>query len=504
MRTRTENPNAPASRGLRWLGIAGGILFVAEMAISGSVMFKGAQVSGPIIGACITVFMLASVVLGFRVVADRRLNRQTRQAWAWIAPSFVLMLIANVLWAQAWSGFPAPPDYVRLAATPVIVIGLLRLPMRAGRRQRSKVALDAGTVATAACAFLWYLQLGPSLLAPGATAARLIAGMLYPLGDIVLVFGIAVVLMRGADAAVRGPVRLLAVAAVPWVVSDVAIGYHNSHPGTTEPFGWQMVLLLTAHAILAAAAYMQIWQARRTVLILDEIGTARVSRLPYVAVVAVSGLLFYVAVKEHALYPWGGLVLCAFVLTALVGFRQMMAQRENHRMAITDGLTGLANRVRLHESLQVILGRAGRQDETTAVLLCDLNGFKQVNDTMGHEAGDRLLVAYGGMLRSATMGSDVAARLGGDEFAVVLHNIGTPENAVAVARRILKETETPVMIGDAPIQVRGSIGIALSGPGELALDELMRRADIAMYEAKRTKAGTFHVYEEPSVAVAAG
>jgi diguanylate cyclase (GGDEF)-like protein len=225
----------------------------------------------------------------------------------------------------------------------------------------------------------------------------------------------------------------------------------------------------------------------------------RVSRMPYVAVASVSGLLFYVVLRERAFLPWGGLVSCAFVLFVLVGVRQMVVQREIHRMAITDGLTGLANRERLLDALAVALARAARRRETTAVLLCDLNGFKQVNDTMGHEAGDRLLIGYGEILRRSTLGSDVTARLGGDEFAVVLHNVGDIANAETVARRIMDECETPIMIGDAPVWVRGSIGIGMSGPGEMGPDELLRTADQAMYDQKRAQVGA-HYISAPAVA----
>jgi diguanylate cyclase (GGDEF)-like protein len=178
----------------------------------------------------------------------------------------------------------------------------------------------------------------------------------------------------------------------------------------------------------------------------------------------------------------------------------MVAQRDNHRMAVTDGLTGLANRARLHEVLATALHRSPRPGQLTAVLLTDLNGFKQVNDTLGHAAGDRLLIAYGEMLCRSVRAGDLAARLGGDEFAIVLQQVGSAADAEAVARRIVRETETPVLVGDTPIRISGSIGIALSAPGDLDPDELLRRADQAMYEAKRAKDGTWHSYPDPALA----
>ena len=241
---------------------------------------------------------------------------------------------------------------------------------------------------------------------------------------------------------------------------------------------------LTAHFLLAAAAFVQCRHGATRAELVERVSVHKVSTLPYLAVASGFLLMLFVVAREHVLYPWGGMVLCTTLLTGIVVARQIIAQRENHTMAVTDALTGLANRTRLHQALSLALARGVRAGHTTGVLLTDLNGFKQINDTLGHEAGDKLLVAFGEMLRRSILGADVAGRLGGDEFAVVLHNIGTPANAEAVVRRILDEAAAPVMVGDTVLQIRGSIGIALSGPGELGLDELVHRADVAMYQAK--------------------
>jgi diguanylate cyclase (GGDEF)-like protein len=129
-------------------------------------------------------------------------------------------------------------------------------------------------------------------------------------------------------------------------------------------------------------------------------------------------------------------------------------------------------------------------------MLVDMNGFKQINDTLGHEAGDQLLVAFGQILRRNVLGADVVGRLGGDEFAVVLHNIGSEANVVAVAERIAADMRHPVLLGDTPVQPSASIGIAVAGPGELSPDELMHRADLAMYRAKRAKTTGFELYSD--------
>jgi diguanylate cyclase (GGDEF)-like protein/PAS domain S-box-containing protein len=158
--------------------------------------------------------------------------------------------------------------------------------------------------------------------------------------------------------------------------------------------------------------------------------------------------------------------------------------------ALHDGLTGLPNRVLLRDRLQQAIELARREDTSAALLLMDLDRFKEVNDTLGHAAGDLLLVEVARRVRMALRASATVARLGGDEFAMVLPGADTV-GAQAAALRILEAVEQPFVLPDQGINVdvRGSIGIALYPThGEVA-DEILRRADVAMYEAKRSSGG---------------
>ena len=460
-----------------------------------SVSFSSHRPPGGLSGLPIAVFTLSAFGLSWWAVR-RSPDPRTRSAWIWIAASCTMLCLSGVLFnaLPGGSSFPQPGDIARLLVVPLLLTGLLRLPTRSGGSQvgRLKLALDAGAVAVAATIFLWYFQVGPMVTAPGADLQRILAATAYPLGDVILIFGVAVVLTRGVSATSRRPMLLLATALVPWMAGDVYLGYSQSHadPRTGYVPGWELVAFLSAHFLLAAAAFVQCRPGATAADLVERVSVHKVSKLPYVAVASGFLLMLFVVVREHVLYPWGGMVLCTTLLTGIVVGRQIIAQRENHIMAVTDGLTGLANRTRLHQSLSLALARGARSGHTTGVLLADLNGFKQINDTLGHEAGDKLLVAFGEMLCRSILGADVAGRLGGDEFAVVLHNIGTPGNAEAVVRRIIQEAASPVMVGNTVLQIRGSIGIALSGPGEVGLDELIRRADVAMYQAKTTSRTT--------------
>ena len=150
--------------------------------------------------------------------------------------------------------------------------------------------------------------------------------------------------------------------------------------------------------------------------------------------------------------------------------------------AQTDALTGLPNRKAITEYL------LRRDDEGggdgMAVLFIDLDDFKVVNDSLGHDAGDQLLRIVAARLRSAARGCDLVARLGGDEFAVALPQGNDPGAAVAVAERILASLGDPVSINGTAVAAGCSIGIALSGPGSAPAEDLLRDADIAMYMAK--------------------
>lgn len=191
---------------------------------------------------------------------------------------------------------------------------------------------------------------------------------------------------------------------------------------------------------------------------------------------------FEVHVADHRSNPTiGGLVLTAIDVTARAELEHVLRQQ-----AREDELTGLPNRRALNESLEDAVARRSRTNGTTALLLIDLDGFKSINDTMGHPVGDRVLAAVADRLLRTTRQNEKAARLGGDEFALVLDlssddPIGAAE---AAARRILDTIRQPYEIDGQTLNVDASIGIAISAPGEDPA-ELLRRSDIALYEAKR-------------------
>jgi diguanylate cyclase len=175
--------------------------------------------------------------------------------------------------------------------------------------------------------------------------------------------------------------------------------------------------------------------------------------------------------------------------------RQVISLRDSRDMAVTDPLTGLANRAGFDDQLD----RTLRRGESVAVLLIDLDGFKAVNDVHGHAAGDTLLAEFARVLRSAVRREDVAARVGGDEFVLVLSDITDPSQAVTVAHRILAvAAASPVGLDGGTVPVRASIGIA-TGTAADGAKELIRRADVAMYTAKRAGSHGWQLYDASMV-----
>ncbi|HEV7255903.1 MAG TPA: EAL domain-containing protein [Mesorhizobium sp.] len=169
-------------------------------------------------------------------------------------------------------------------------------------------------------------------------------------------------------------------------------------------------------------------------------------------------------------------------------------QRRMAYLAHYDALTGLPNRLLFREELDRAVARAHR-GETVSVLCLDLDHFKSVNDTLGHPIGDALLKAVAGRLSDCLRSSDTVARLGGDEFAVVQAGIASPEDATALAQRLIGALGMPYDLEGHQIIVGTSVGIALSPSDSIDVDQLLKCADMALYRAKADGRGTYRFFE---------
>ena len=191
------------------------------------------------------------------------------------------------------------------------------------------------------------------------------------------------------------------------------------------------------------------------------------------------------------------IVAAALLLLAFAGLGLRARHRELRHAGLTDALTGLANRRLLTDRIDQALLLAARNHELCAVLLIDLDRFKEVNDTLGHAYGDELLKAVADRLVSACRASDTVARLGGDEFAVLLPEVSDEAGALLLANRCREVLLEPVTVQGIALTVEASVGVALAPEHGRDSGSLMRAADVAMYDAKQTQVGTV-VYDAES------
>ncbi|GAA4950623.1 GGDEF domain-containing protein [Actinoplanes utahensis] len=410
------------------------------------------------------VFGVAAAV---RAARTRTLPPRLRQAWGAVAACFAVLVVTvplpMVLGGSRWD------DVTHVLFVGALLIALQRFPLAVGdRRGRLKAAIDALTVMAGGSVVLWYTTIGPQLRDSGSIP---LTDVLFPLGDLALLYSAARALLRGAEESAQRPLRLLTAATFILFTGDALHGRL-----TAMPESWQYVWWIAADALLAAAAVAQtrprVGRApRRTV--------AAGRYLPFTAVAVAHLLMLAQAWQDGSFHPWGGLALGSAALSVLVLYRQTLVQRESDERALTDGLTGLGNRSMFRQVSYRTLARGTR----TGILVIDMNGFKEINDTLGHKVGDRVLAEFAGVLRRSVPASAIPARLGGDEFAVVLPDIHRPEEAYEAAGR-LAAALGPVVVDGHLITLAASIGVAVTDAGRLTHDEIVHRADLAMYKAK--------------------
>jgi diguanylate cyclase (GGDEF)-like protein len=384
--------------------------------------------------------------------------------------------------------YPSIADGLYLCFYPLMLAGMLALPAPSGRvGSRVLLAVDLAVVAIGGSAAVVYLVLGPTVVADSGSALQAAFSIAYPVGDVVLLVGLAWVSTRGSGLEARWPLRLLVAGVALFVLGDLVYGYATLHSGYQSgdlvDTAWMVALALMA----VAGTTQRVSDHAETV----ERTRGRIGWLPPTAVAFGFGMLLF-SLRNQALFPGLAMVVIAIVLAGLVLARQMLVQRdlvhaqdELRFQAFHDPLTGLPNRILVLERAECLLANARRHGLTVPVFFLDIDGFKEVNDTLGHAAGDELLQTVAARLTRVLRECDTVGRIGGDEFVILLDPDTLTMSPEAVAERVLAAVRQPTRLSGergVPRAITASIGMSV-GP-HASPDDLLRAADLALYRAK--------------------
>lgn len=204
---------------------------------------------------------------------------------------------------------------------------------------------------------------------------------------------------------------------------------------------------------------------------------------------------FWNAVTISAVFDKDG-TISNYVLSAVDVTALKKANQQMEHLALFDALTGLANRRLFIERLHHSVLNSRRNKSITALMFLDLDQFKRINDTLGHQAGDQLLLTIADRLQTCVREQDTVARLGGDEFTILLNDIEEIEIIPSIAKKILSKLKEPIKIGKHEIIVSTSIGITLSPTDSINSETLMKNADLALYMAKENGRDGYHFFTE--------
>jgi diguanylate cyclase (GGDEF)-like protein len=381
----------------------------------------------------------------------------------------------------------------------VMIYALYRLPLGAQTRiQAAQIGLDAGTVMIASLILLWHYFTEPMLHSDTLTGQDVLLATSMNVLAATALLGVVKVVLAGHRFIDRSALQLLGLAIFVGAFGPTPQGFvlaDQKHLTFTQ-FTVPVVLFLAAWA----GERQRRAAARPRASTADASDRRPYSVLPYVAVGAVDVLLITTAWSPRGVDRV--VVAGAVVLTMVVVLRQLTAFSDIRRLlgrlrhgATHDALTGLPNRRLFTERLQALL--ADPATGTYSIALIDLDDFKLVNDTLGHEVGDGMLTAVADRFRGCLRAGDTVARLGGDEFVVILPG-ATGETADAVIERITAALSAPVVTAGHELIARASIGVA-HGRAGVEADEVLRQADIAMYAAKALD-GTRHLTYSPTMA----
>ncbi|MEA2451219.1 MAG: diguanylate cyclase [Thermoleophilaceae bacterium] len=469
-----------------WATVAGLVLYTAYVAVDAHVDLG--------LDTLVTTWLFSALIVAAGGLCLTRAAYVEEDRGAWLAFGIAMMLWAggSITWSLLYASLDAPPypsvsDGLYVAFYPAAYVGLMLLARRRVRGLTTSVWLDGmiGLLSVGAAGLAFVV---PHLAdTTGGSLAVLATNLAYPLGDLLLIALIAGMFALTSWRLGRAW-TLLGVAVAVLAVADTLYLYRVAAGTFVE--GTLLDAVWPAGMVLFAAAAWQNGRAPED----RELGGLAVLIAP--SIFSLGSLFVLVWGNTHKLNLAAMVFAAGAILAVLVrmafSFNELRALAETRRQATTDELTGLANRRALYARLQTELEARGSEGGSLALIVADLDGFKELNDTLGHHAGDELLTLLGPRVSDALDGSAMLARLGGDEFAVLLPDCDE-DQAIGCASRIQAALEEPFPVSGLAVHIEASIGIAVHPTHADDAESLMQRADVAMYQAKIART-SFEVY----------
>jgi diguanylate cyclase (GGDEF)-like protein len=530
-----------------------GLLLMVAMINLGAIYLIRNPITRAVFMDCSSILfnLLATIALYLAARRSRLFSRRLFWAWGILALAQLSFTLGDAAWAilelrLGLNPFPSIADVFYLLFYPLFFIGILTLPtLRMERLNYSRLLLDVCIILVAATVGYWNLLLGPVVAARvGQPLLNQIISLAYPVGDLVLIFATLKLLYLQTEADERMPFLFLISGTVVMVLTDSIYGYQTISKqyvsGNLLDLGW-----IISYYLIGMAG---IWQAFRP---FDSTGRERhapvnstsqpgsstwLAFLPYIWIPIACAILIleYTRQISFDLLTMIGIIL----IICLVFVRQVTTLRDNkvlfgqlnealdqvkqrtvelrranqelrwevhERMRIEkqmaydslhDGTTGLPNRTLFMDRLKHALEYTKRhEDFSFSVIFLDIDHFKEINEGLGHLIGDKVLVEAAQRMLGCLRTSDTIARLAGDEYIILLEDIHGPEDVLQVTRRIQESLKEPFILEGRLVSITASFGIVANGNCYDQGEEVLRDADIAMYEAKTAGKARFVIFD---------
>lgn len=512
-----------------------GLLFVLIMGSMAGVYYALGDPEQRLIFMDLAPPLIALGVGGALMVGAWRLRRRGKPAGTWAAIGLAVVLYAtgDLIWAALELGSEAPPfpswaDAFYLLYYPAFFLGAMHLAYRRiSHLGRWNMVLDLVTIVVAASLVFWNLLIAPVVRSSaGEPLLNQLILCAYPVGDLVLLGALVVIIYYETEDAEISSTLVLGTAIAAMVITDCVYAYRTLAgtyaSGTLMDLGW------TAGNVLTGLAFLPHWRSapltdgpRRALMQAAYGDTLRTLRtyLPYGALLLAYMLLLRSGLAALPMSPLT-LGLGLGVIVMLVLLRQIITLSENTDLTselvskaaelentnsflavevterrrieeklsydtLHDPMTGLPNRALFLEMLADAIQQSRRRRKPSfAVLFIDIDHFKVVNDSLGHMVGDELLWAIGARLKGTLRSADILARFGGDEFAILMDLADHRDSANALAGRVQRNLQQEFRIEGHELHMSASIGIVADVASYDEAEDLLRDADLAMYEAK--------------------